>query len=407
MNQLDVAIIVAAAAAAIGGWRLGLVARAFAWFGVAAGLVIAVPFVATVVTNLGGSDPDSRVTVALVFLVLCGAAGQALGILIGLRVGRRVGRRGGQRGGQQRSRRDRAGGALAGAFGVIVVVWMLLPSLAVAAGWPARATRDSRIVEIIDTVAPTPPDAFARWGRAVANAPYPSALDPLDAPPDPGDPPRGSVPEALVARVRPSVVQITGIACRNVQDGSGFVARDEVVVTNAHVVAGETATSVIDAAGRRLGATVISFDPERDLAVLHVDGLDAAPLPLGQPTSDRPASDRPASDRPAAVFGFPGGGAMQATPARVGDTITARGTDIYRRGSSTRSVVVLAARLEPGDSGAAVVDDGGVVLGVAFAIDPGSKATAYALAPEEVEAVLAPIETVTAPRPVGTGRCLS
>lgn len=390
MNQLDLAIVVAGCGAAIGGWRLGLVARALAWVGVAIGLVIAVPFVAPVVTSLGGADPDTRVTVALVFLVLCGAAGQALGIVVGLRVGRR-------RDGRRRGRIDRAGGAFAGALGVLVVVWMLLPSLAVAAGWPARATRDSRIVAMLDTVAPAPPDAFARWGRAVANAPYPSALDPLDTPPDPGDPPDNTVPADLVSRVRPSVVQVTGIACRNVQDGSGFVAREGVVVTNAHVVAGESATSVIDASGRRRNATVIAFDPERDLAVLQVDGLDADPLALG----------RPADGATAAVFGFPAGGPMQATPARLGDTILARGTDIYRRGNSTRSVVVLAARLEPGDSGAAVVDARGVVVGVAFAIDPGSDATAYALAPEEVEAMLAPIGDGSEPVAVGTGRCIN
>jgi S1-C subfamily serine protease len=390
VNQLDVAIIVAAGAAAIGGWRLGFVARALAWVGVAIGLVGAVPFVATVVTNFGGDDPDSRVTVALVFLVLCGAGGQALGILIGTRVGR-------LRAGRPRGSLDRACGALAGALGVLVVVWMLLPSLAVAAGWPARATRESRIIEIIDTVAPTPPDAFARWGRAVADAPYPSALDPLDEPPDPGTAPRGTVPNSLVAKVRRSVVQVTGIACRNVQEGSGFVARDEIVVTNAHVVAGESATSVVDASGRRLDATVVGFDPERDLALLQVDGLGAPPLALGRPTRDVEA----------AVLGYPGGGAMRATPARVGDTITARGTDIYRRGRSTRAVVVLAARLKPGDSGGAVVGADGAVVGVAFAIDPGSRTTAYALAPSEVEATLALLEVGSTPRPVGTGRCLS
>ena len=52
------------------------------------------------------------------------------------------------------------------------------------------------------------------------------------------------------------------------------------------------------------------------------------------------------------------------------------GTDIYRTGTSRRHVYVLAAALAPGDSGGAVVNRKGQIIGMAFAIDPGRNATA-------------------------------
>jgi hypothetical protein len=65
---------------------------------------------------------------------------------------------------------------------------------------------------------------------------------------------------------------------------------------------------------------------------------------------------------------------------------------------------VLASRLAPGDSGGALVDAKGDVIGMAFAIDPGRKATAYALTDREIRAVLGAARRHTTP--VDTGRCL-
>ena len=104
------------------------------------------------------------------------------------------------------------------------------------------------------------------------------------------------------------------------------------------------------------------------------------------------------------MLGHPGGGPLRAAAARIERVVPARGTDIYRTSRVDRSVLVLAARLAPGDSGAPFVDGEGRVVGVAFAIDPGHGSTAYALARSELEAVLAPVLTSTAA--VHTGPCL-
>jgi S1-C subfamily serine protease len=185
-----------------------------------------------------------------------------------------------------------------------------------------------------------------------------------------------------------------GLACDDRQVGSGWVAAPGVVVTNAHVVAGEHATAVQDATGRTLPAQVVTFDPVHDVAVLHVPALTEPPLPITAGSVGEVG----------AVYGHPKGGPLQASPARIGDEILAVGTDIYRTGSSRRHVYVLAARLEPGDSGGALVNARGAVVGMAFAIDPGRVATAYALTDAEITPVLA--EATGLQAPVNTGRCL-
>ena len=387
MNALDVAIIVTALGAGYGGWRLGLVARVFGWAGVFTALAIGVNFVPKIVTAFGGTTADGRIGVALLYLFLVASVGQAFGLMIGLLVHRVFPIR------SPLPLWDRIAGALAGTFGLLVVTWLVIPSLATAQGWPARMARDSWVVAAIQRVAPRQPAKFAAWGLAISEAPYPSALGPLDNPPDPGTAPNETLPPKVDARVRSSIVKVTGNACHQIQDGSGWVAAPGIVVTNAHVVAGERSTTIIDNDGTPVPAIVVAFDPVRDLAVLSVSRLTASPLPLAVGTAGEVG----------AVYGHPGGGPLKAAPARIGEEIMAVGTDIYRTSTSRRHVYVLAATLAPGDSGGALVNRDGAVLGVAFAIDPGRKGISYALTDTEVRPVLA---AAAASSLADTGSCL-
>jgi S1-C subfamily serine protease len=189
-----------------------------------------------------------------------------------------------------------------------------------------------------------------------------------------------------------SVVKVEGPACDQIQSGSGFVAGEDIVVTNAHVVAGERDTEIETDDGRQLDATVVAFDPDRDLALLQVRDLDLPPLE--QATANEGDTG--------AVYGYPGGAELRAAPARIAEAVTARGTDIYRADRIDRSVFVLAAALAPGDSGGPLVDQRGRVVGVAFAVDPGNAGTAYALTREELDPVLA----LAGSTAVDTGPCL-
>jgi S1-C subfamily serine protease len=384
VNPLDVAVVVALLAATLGGYQLGFAARLLAWAGVALGLLVGAQFVARVVTAFGGDQPDGRVTIAALFLLLTASAGQGLGLMISRLVPREA---------RARARWDKVAGAVLGGAGVLVLVWLLTPSLVVTNGWPARAARSSAVVRWIHDVAPNPPSRFAALGRAVADAPYPSALGPFATPQDPGPVPQSTMPAAINARIEPSTVEVEGEACGRIQEGSGWVAADGLVVTNAHVVAGEPNTRVLQIDGTVRRATVVAFDPDADVAVLRVAGLDAAPLMMAAPEVGMIG----------AVYGHPRGGPLKVVPARIAQNIVAVGTDIYRTSKSRRNVLVLATTLEPGDSGGALVDRAtGDVVGMAFATDPGETHTGYALTTQEVKAVLA----TASPHAVATGSCL-
>ncbi len=392
MNFLDLVVIGVAAAAGYIGYRLGFVRRVISWGGLAIGLVVAVVFVPDVADALRGSPPRTRLLASLAFVLVVATVAQAIGAAIGGAVHNRLGKHVGV--GVQRG--DRIAGAVVGVAGVLVVMWLLIPALAGSPGWPARAVRDSAVARAIDRLAPAPPSESETLGRLVGDESFPEVFDTLTSP-DAGDPPADGIPAPAAAVVTRSTVKVEGQACDQIQEGTGFVVADNLVVTNAHVVAGETRTRIDTQDGRRLDTEVVAFDPNRDLAILRVPGLGLAPLQEGNGAID---------DR-GALFGHPGGGALRESPMRIAEQIVARGTNIERDASTEREVFVLAAVTAPGDSGAPVVDDAGRVLGVMFAYDTSRPATAYALTRTELDAVLDPVLAGTAPAPKGTGGCLS
>jgi S1-C subfamily serine protease len=184
---------------------------------------------------------------------------------------------------------------------------------------------------------------------------------------------------------------VEGLACNRVQDGTGFVVGPDLVATNAHVVAGESDTEVVRDDGSRATATVVAFEPERDIALLRVRGMNRPPLPLGESSLGATGG----------VFGHPGGGPLRIAPFAVASQLHATGRDIYGTSLTTRDILELRSGLRPGDSGSPLVDPAGAVVGVAFAIAPDKPDVAYALAMSELQAVL------DAPRgpEVGTGAC--
>jgi S1-C subfamily serine protease len=384
VNAFDAVILAGVVFAAVCGYRLGFVARALSWAGLAIALVVAIRLIPDLMTALANATPHGRLLAVLAFVVGLCLLGQALGLAVGALVHSRLSAA------QVVQRGDRVAGAAVGVLGALVFLWLLLPALTSSPGWPARAAQGSTIAATIEDLAPDPPPSVQALGRMVAEAPFPKVSD--EEPPDVGAPPQTSLSAQADLLVRGSVVRVEGEACDQIQDGPGFAIGRDVVVTNAHVVAGERDTAVFLPDGARRDARVVRFDPRRDLAVLVVDGLGLPPLRLGNGQAGSEG----------AVYGHPGGGPLQPTPARIAEQIDARGTDIYRTTPTRRSVFVLASQLQPGDSGAPLVDQTGAVMGVAFAIDPGQENTAYALTNDELRAVLDDIPTDSA----DTGSCL-
>ena len=194
--------------------------------------------------------------------------------------------------------------------------------------------------------------------------------------------------------VAASTVRVSGVACGVRLYGSGFSPAPDTIVTNAHVVAGTTAREVLRPDGRTLPATVQVFDPVRDLAVLSVPGLGQPSLPLAPAVVGENA----------AVYGHPRGqAALEVSPARVLRKVNVDIGDIYDRPAAPHQILVLNAVLEPGDSGAPLVNSAGQVTGVAFAVANLRRATAFAVASEE----LAPVLAQPRSGPVSTGPCIA
>ena len=302
---------------------------------------------------------------------------------------------------------DKGAGAVAGALGVLAAFWLLVPAMADSSPSVSREVRNSVIARYLDAHLPRPPNTLEALRRLVGANRFPSVFDALRPAPAAGPPPADSgLQPAVLIRVQGSTVKVQGEACHRIQEGSGFAVQPDLVVTNAHVVAGERTTEVLRPDGRSLAATVVLFDADHDLIVrprpqLHVVGDRArvgalGEAPLGLATGGPGALG--------AVFGHPEGTSrVVVAPARVQQQVDAVGRDLYDTHTTHRDVFILASVLHPGDSGGALVDQAGAVIGVAFAIAPDRPGTAYALTSREVTADL------SRPRAgaVATGPCLA
>jgi len=386
MNLLDVVLILLCGAAGLGGYRLGFVARAISWLGMAIGIFAAARLLAPILGWFEDANQFQLLAVAVGTLVFGAFVGQAVGIVIGSKLRYRLPT------GPAVSV-DRGVGALSGVLSVAILLWLILPTMANAPGWPADQARNSVLAAITDEVFPPAPDTLQALRRLVGEEDFPQVFDALSPAPTIGDPPAATgIPAEVIEQVSPSTVKVTGVACNRLQEGTGFAAAPNLVVTNAHVVAGEDATEVERSDGTRLGATVVVFDPNRDLAVLAVPGLDRTPLPIGETDEGGTGG----------VFGHPGGGDLRIAPFEVGDVVNARGFDIYDAARTERQVLIIASGLRPGDSGSALVNDAGEVVGVAFAIAPDDAGVAYALTTRELGAALQENRGIE----VDTGPCL-
>jgi S1-C subfamily serine protease len=228
--------------------------------------------------------------------------------------------------------------------------------------------------------------------------PLPSITGPA---PDVPPPTRGILGAGGVHAAFGSVVRVLGTACGNGIEGSGWAAGGDLVVTNAHVVAGEADTTV-EAGGNPpgLAAQVLDFDPHDDVAVLSVPGLNRRPLSLAA---------NPRAGQSAAILGYPLNGPFTAVAGRTGPTQEVNSQDAYGNGPVLRSIESLRGLVRPGNSGGPLVDAAGQVVGTVFAsitggaVSPGGDGLAV---PNQV--VRKQLEVAASRhQSVGTGQCAS
>ncbi|MEX2394937.1 MAG: MarP family serine protease [Actinomycetota bacterium] len=386
MNLVDVAIIVILGLASAHGVTQGAALQVLSFGGFWIGLLLGA-WLAPLTSKIVDSD------VAGVFISLITFLGMAL---VGGAVGRYVGTH--AWGALRRLKLgafDQALGAVVAVVAALGAVWLI--AIMLSAGPTQTVSQQmnrSKIVRLLVERLPPAPAVFSRLQQFISVTPFPRVFEGLEPiPSEPIDVPGNAVVQAAVNRAQRSTVMIRGIGCGGIQTGSGFVAAEGLVVTNAHVVAGIANPEVRDANGTHLSEPVL-FDSKLDVAVLRTTGLAGPVLPLAKSEVSRGTGG--------AVLGYPGGGPFDAKSAAVLRKFAAVGRDIYGRDLTRRDVYQLQSQIKQGNSGGPFVTEGGTVLGVVFAASTTDGNVGYALTSLEVSPRLAQAQSANR---VGTGPC--
>lgn len=348
MSPIDIGILLFALAMAAIGWERGLVSSAVPLLGFVGGVAIGARLAPTLLD--GGSESPYAPAVAA-------AGGILLGLFLAIAlegVGERLRVRLAER--THSWAIDSIGGAVLFAALAFAAAWVFG---AVALNVPGQDTRGLReevqrssILVTLNEVLP-PSGPLLNTLRRID--PTRTVRGPeADVP----APDRRLLEDPELTGASESVVRVTGSACGLGIEGSGWVAAPEVVVTNAHVVAGQDDTAVTTADGDELDVQVVHYEPKNDLAVLAVPGLGGVPLRLDAQASKGTAG---------AAVGYPEGGPLTLSAARLGRTGTVESQDSYGRGPVKRRMTPFRGVVRNGNSGGPVVDADGEVLATVFA----------------------------------------
>ena len=388
---VDVVLLVLAVLAMAAGWSNGAIRAAGALIGLGVGLslgLLLAPMVVNWMAASGLTGVSQRSIVAAIVLLVCAGVVYALATTAAALIGK-VLRHG------PIKWVDSLVGAVLGFVTWAVVVWLVAGfAMATSLATVVQAANSSQVVSTLNSIAPVPSSTvLGAVDDALAGAGLPKVFEGGESiktigAPDPNVP-------AAVAKSQESTVTVLASkpACGVDSEGSGWVVQQGRVVTNAHVVAGASSVVVRESGGTTVDrATLVAFDPERDLAVLDVTDLRAPALRLGQNLG---AGDQ------AYAAGYPGDGPFTISPQRVRDQLTARGTDIYQSGAVERQIYSLRGTIRPGNSGGPLLDPAGDVVGVVFARSTIDPQTGYALTLDELRPVLGSVGSA----PISSGAC--
>ncbi len=168
-----------------------------------------------------------------------------------------------------------------------------------------------------------------------------------------------SVASELTPRVAALSVERRG---RVAGAGSGVVfTEDGFVLTNAHVVGKATSGQAAFADGTSAPFSVVGSDPLSDLAVVHVDGPTPPPATLGEASTLRVGQLVVAVGNPLGLSGTVTAGVVSA----LGRSLpTSDGSSVRM----VEDVIQTDAALNPGNSGGALADSSGRVVGINTAV---------------------------------------
>jgi S1-C subfamily serine protease len=390
MNIVDIVIILFLITALIRGTEIGLVRQLCSTIALVGGLFLSA-FIQGKYIYLAQTPTSKALFVLTVVLVVIGifsSVGDYLGSLLKVRLENTRWR--------ALNTLDKATGSVIAATTLLLVVWL---GAAIFTNTPSlglqRQIKGSFIVSTLDKALPAAPNVIAKLGHLINPNGFPNVFTGLEPNVNTNKPlPSIGDLDSAVQATRASVVKVMGEGCGGISEGSGFVAADGVVITNAHVVAGVAQPYIVDGAGKHR-AQVVSFDKDLDLAVLRATNLAGAPLTMSSALEPNGTAG--------AIEGYPGGGDFTAKPGLVLESFNAQGRDIYNQGSTLREVYSVKGEVIPGNSGGPLVDKDGKVIGVIFAKSTAYDSVGYALTMQQVVAEFNQVKSNTAS--VGTGAC--
>jgi len=388
LTILDLALILTLLSYLIYGFRNGFLVTLGGIAGFAAGAVaafVSVPIVSDLV-----DDPSWRLTAIIATAVLLMMLGHGLGTMIGRRIRSVV------KISPLRLADRVVGGGVNVAVSALVMSMLAFSISALGVPFVSQQLADSKVIGFIDGVTPTPlKTSMAQLRSAVIGDGIPTLFEGIGGQPVPV--PDASTDTPALNKAAASVLKIAGTAyqCGQNQTGTGFVVSPGRVVTNAHVVAGVPEPVVEVPGGGALPGRIVYFDSRHDLAVLAVDGLPSAPLPLGP---NLPAGS------PAAFAGYPHGGPFQSKPATVRDIATVLVPDIYGNNAAAEDVYRLAGDVQPGNSGGPLLTMDGQVAGVVFAKSTSEASLGFAITMNDLGPVAAQAPGLGAT--VSPGQCI-
>ena len=389
-TMLDFILAVATFSASLRGFAVGFIRQVCSVLGFLAGLYLGVrlaPHLITYSSNLFG-----RTAIALTTVLMSGVAVGAIGDVVGVRMWRAAGR-------LHVAWLDSLLGAATGAAMTLVTYWLVAPLLlALPVLGAGQAAEQSQILSKLNQVLPPPASVYDRFNSLVAYSGFPKVFNGLAPRPAPSvaTPSPGAF-TAVAATSSPSVLKIAGTGCGGISLGTGFVVGNNLVATNAHVIAGVRQTTVRDAAGRWHKATPVFFDANEDIALLRTTGITAPVLGFTSADVGRGAGG--------VVIGYPGGGDEQVVPGAVLQRLKATGQNLYNQREVTRDVYEIQAEIQPGNSGGPMISADGKVFAVIFAKSTTVEGVGYALSSSEVGPELNAAAGAT--KAVSTGACVA
>jgi S1-C subfamily serine protease len=391
VSWLDLVILGLLGLTVLNGYRRGAIMQAFSWGGFMVGFFVGLYTAPPLVRQFNFRGPAKSVAGFVGFLVIAFIV-EAIIAVLGARLVRRIA-------GDAIRKPDRVIGSVLAGLILLLTVWLATPSLKRIEG-VAVAVKESKVIAFEYAVLSDPPNFTAVLGGLFSHTGFPDVFAQLNPSLAPGvDPaPKELANNKAIRAAARLTFKIESSGCGGRVDGSGFPARNDTVITAAHVVAGTKNTHVLqatDGGGRRFAASVVYLNSDTDIAVLHVPGLTDALLEVQENAAARGTDG--------AAIGYPGGGDRKISVARVRARTEAVGYDIYSKHRVSREIYVLRARVIQGNSGGPFVDAQGDVRGMIFAASAQNKEESYALTETEIFRALSRAGSRT--RQVKTGSC--